>query len=209
MRNRTINDPISIVDDYPETQLTSQTGWASGPHAGTHSGGQWNWNFSVTGDEAGTLTWWGRVTSCDPVTNVASITGLGVTQDSNEVVLEPICPDPEVSLTKTAQPTSARVGDTITYTIAYTNVGTVDVDTFYVWDTIPQTPAHLTAVNVGTGMQTGNLIVWNQGPLSVGASGSVTWTAVITSIPYFPLYDKEYLGYLIDRYTIGTERKGS
>jgi len=207
---RAINDPISIVDDYPETQLTSQTGWASGPHAGTHSGGQWNWNFSVTGDEAGTLTWWGRVTSCDPVTNVASITGLGVTQDSNEVVLEPICPDPEVSLTKTAQPTSARVGDTITYTIAYTNVGTVDVDTFYVWDTIPQTPpATLMALNTGSGTQTGNLIVWNQGPLSVGASGSVSWTAVIMSIPYLPMFDKEYLGYLIDRYTFGTERKGS
>ncbi len=87
----------------------------------------------------------------------------------------------------------------------------LDVDTFYIWDTIPQSPpATLMAINLGGGSPgPGNLIIWNLGNLSVGASGSVSWTAVIMSIPYLPMFDKEYLGYLIDRYTFGTERKGS
>ena len=74
-------------------------------------------------------------------------------------------PSPGVSLTKTVDPTSANVGDTVNYTIAVVNIGNVDLTNVIITDPM---------LDLGNGVGVG----LNIGTLSKGA------TNTLTPIPY-------------------------
>jgi uncharacterized repeat protein (TIGR01451 family) len=140
---------------------------------------------------------------CDPVTNSGNIVGPDIVNvRSNEVVMFPDCPEPETWITKTASVATGAIGDFVTYTIAYQNVGTRDVDPYEIWDVLPAGQLLYvagSASNGGNDTGGGNLY-WNLGLLPVGGSGTVTFVAEIIGFPYNPLMGKfEYLAYLNDK----------
>lgn len=98
-------------------------------------------------------------------------------------------------LTKSANKTTANVGETITFSITYQNLSGMTANNVYIWDTIP-TPyiGLVTILNGGT--QNGNLIVWNVGNIANGASVTVRWVGVINGSPLNPFLEKEFLAYI-------------
>ncbi|HNZ29063.1 MAG TPA: hypothetical protein PKJ42_03630 [Candidatus Goldiibacteriota bacterium] len=174
------NEPITVTDDYPETQLTFRGSSSPLPHTINNTGTQWTSGFTVTGDEAGTFTWWAEVISCDPITNRASINGVGVTQVSNDVVLTVNCIE-DVSLVKTANPNLIDLGDTVTFTLCWENTGELPSN-IVVTDPIPPRTTVTAINNGGTGVSVGatsGTITWNIGTQNPGASGCVSWAGRI------------------------------
>ena len=73
--------------------------------------------------------------------------------------------------------TCINSGDTITYTISYANGNPSDVTNVTITDTMP---AEVTFVSsTGGGSQSGNIVTWNIGTVTTGASGSVTLTVQV------------------------------
>lgn len=145
------------------------------------------WDLGTIADGGGSYTWWGKVTTCDPVTNVATISGTGIVPvNSNEVVTIPVCPTPIITLVKSVTPTAGTVGTAVTFTLQVCNSGTgPDAKNMYMWDTIP------TYINWGGWIGTpgsgvtspGGLIYWNLGILNTGNCEIRQWWGVINGIP--------------------------
>ncbi|HRQ44320.1 MAG TPA: hypothetical protein PLB12_08215 [Candidatus Goldiibacteriota bacterium] len=174
------NEPITVTDDYPEDQLTFRGSSSPLPHTISNNGSQWTSAFTVAGDEAGTFTWWAEVTSCDPITNRASINGVGVTQVSNDVVLTVNCIE-DVTLVKTANPNLIDLGDIVTFTLCWENTGELPSN-IVVTDPIPPRTTVTAINNGGTGVSIGatsGTITWNIGTQNPGASGCVSWAGRI------------------------------
>jgi uncharacterized repeat protein (TIGR01451 family) len=169
------------------------------------------WNLGNISDQTGSYTWWGTTSGCNPVSNTAAMDGDDpiIPVLSNTVSINVICPDPVVSITKTASPTVAKQFDLITFTINYQNVGTRVCNPFVVTDPVPPQMSFISAMNGGT--YAAGIVTWNINPgtgIAVGATGSVSWVGEIMSLPYLPMFNKEYLALLIDRYTFGDTRIG-
>jgi len=69
-------------------------------------------------------------------------------------------------------------GDTITYTISYSNGNPTNVTGVTLTDTVP---SELTVTDTGGGTQSGNTVTWNIGTLTTGQSGSKTLTVTVNS----------------------------
>src|SRR5665811_1931512 len=89
-----------------------------GPYPGSQAGGVVKFTLGSITDEGGTFTWWGKVNSCNPITNESWIGGTGeVPQKSNQVVANPVC-QPITGITKTASGANpAGLEDVITWTL--------------------------------------------------------------------------------------------
>src|SRR3974390_1364309 len=72
---------------------------------------------------------------------------------------------PALAVTKTG-PATAAVGDTVTYTLVYTNQGAITASSVTLVDVLPAriTPQTNT---LGTGSYNGNNITWNLGSLAI------------------------------------------
>jgi uncharacterized repeat protein (TIGR01451 family) len=104
-----------------------------------------------------------------------------------------------MNLVKTANVSSATFGDTVTYTLAWHNTGSVTANPVCIYDTVP---AQITYIGSSTVPTTGAPdLAWCFGPAAPGANGTITWWGRITGYPFNPLFDiKIYLGdILIDR----------
>lgn len=102
---------------------------------------------------------------------------------------------PVPNLTKSANKTTANVGDTITFSITYQNTSGMTANNVYIWDTIP-TPYVSVLQILNGGTQNGNLIVWNVGNISNGSSVTVRWIGVINASPFLPFFEKEIFAYI-------------
>ena len=69
-------------------------------------------------------------------------------------------------------------GDTITYTMTYTNGNPNTVTGVTLVDTVPP---EVTVTSTGGGTQSGNTVTWNIGTLTTGQSGSKTLTVTVNS----------------------------
>jgi uncharacterized repeat protein (TIGR01451 family) len=146
-----------------------------GPHPYTGNASVVSWNLGTLSNESGTFTWWGRVNTCNQITNDSWINGAApeIAQKSNLVTANPVCPQ-VIGITKTANVASAAVGDPITWTIAYCNDGPGDILNCSIWDTLP--PQMTFGGIVGGGTKVGNVITWNIGTLAKGTCNqSVSW----------------------------------
>ena len=81
---------------------------------------------------------------------------------------------PVLTLNKTVDTTHAEAGETVRYTIAYENIGTVPSTAAQIIDDVDGLLDNLRAPN---GTISNQKITWDLGPLSPGASGSVTFDA--------------------------------
>ena len=81
---------------------------------------------------------------------------------------------PAITLTKTASPTTAVSGTTVTFTIAYTNTGG-NATNVLITDVIP-TGSTLVAGSISSGgTLSGTTISWPIGTVAAGASGTVSF----------------------------------
>ncbi|HDQ26498.1 MAG TPA: DUF11 domain-containing protein [bacterium] len=90
---------------------------------------------------------------------------------------------PNISLSKSAAPLTVKVNDTVTFTVNYSNTGAGAATNAVITDNIPQQlicspPCSEFVINNG-GVRAGDTITWNVGIINPGASGSVSFTAVI------------------------------
>ncbi|GAH36798.1 unnamed protein product, partial [marine sediment metagenome] len=92
-------------------------------------------------------------------------------------------PLPELTIDKQVDKATANPGDTLYYTIDYTNIGEGDAHNTKVYDyynTSLITPTEIS----GNGVDMGGQIEWYIGTLAAGASGTVTWSGEL--IDTFP-----------------------
>jgi len=133
------------------------------------------WNLGTIENEGGSYTWWGEVTTCDPITNMGNITGSGIADVySNEVILTVSCIE-DVEIVKTATPNLIMLGDLVTFEICWENTGELDSN-IVITDPIP---ARVTPVSLGGASNVGGILRWNIGVQPPGASGCVTWTGTV------------------------------
>ncbi|MFO1476783.1 MAG: Ig-like domain-containing protein [Verrucomicrobiota bacterium] len=85
---------------------------------------------------------------------------------------------PDLVLTKTG-PASAAVGDTVSYTITYTNKGAISAASVVLTDLLPSELSPLTNT-LGTGSNYNNRITWNLGSVAVNKGGKITFQALVT-----------------------------
>ncbi len=76
--------------------------------------------------------------------------------------------DPIITLSKSADVTTAIPGDTITYTLTYGNTGPGDATNLVITDTIPANTTLVPGSISGGGTESGGIITWNLGPLLAG-----------------------------------------
>jgi uncharacterized repeat protein (TIGR01451 family) len=82
---------------------------------------------------------------------------------------------PDVAVVKTG-PASVNAGDTLTFTLAYSNAGNLDATGVVLVDQLPAAMSYLSD-SLGTGVQVGGIITWTLSTLSANASGSIEITA--------------------------------
>ena len=98
------------------------------------------------------------------------------------------CVPPKFTLAKSVSPaTTASAGDTLTYTLAYSNPSTVAIDGVQVCDTIPDDVKYDKDASANpalgaitwTGDSPGDTICWDLGYVPAGGAGTLTFTAVV------------------------------
>jgi uncharacterized repeat protein (TIGR01451 family) len=82
---------------------------------------------------------------------------------------------PLVALTKTADRATARRGQTITYTIAYSNTGTGAASNLVIKDVVPAATTLVGGSITGGGTATAGTITWTIPTVAAGGSGSVSF----------------------------------
>lgn len=156
-----------------------------GPYTGAYSGGVVTFTLGSISDEGGTLTWWGKVNTCNPITNESWIGGAGeVPQKSNQVVASPYCA--EISgLTKTTTAVSPVIlGDNVTWVITYCNDGVGTMHGYKITDPVPAGMSCVGCTGGCTGCPGTGTVTWSLGDIPKGTCNqSVTWWGKITSVP--------------------------
>ena len=121
-----------------------------------------------------------RVTAPNQQTNVAMLSALdqydaNPANDHAEATITPVPLAANIVLTKSVQPPSARVGQTVTFTVTATNTGPYDATGVTVADPLPPGLAFVSAGPGGTyDPATG---VWTIGNLGLGGSATLMLTA--------------------------------
>ena len=115
------------------------------------------------------------------LTNTATVAGGGELNTGNDSASDPttVTSNADIGLTKTASPSSARVGSNVTYTITATNAGPSDASGVQVTDVLPAALQFVSA-SPTTGTYDSTTGIWNVGPLSSGSSATLTMVATVT-----------------------------
>ncbi|HKN47703.1 MAG TPA: isopeptide-forming domain-containing fimbrial protein, partial [Candidatus Polarisedimenticolia bacterium] len=116
------------------------------------------------------------VTATGPITILSDDPSTGAANDpTNITVVNPL----NISLTKARDKASAGPGQTITYTLTYTNSGTVSATNVSLSDFVPSNTTFVSATGGGT--LSGNLVSWNIGTVAAGGSGSRQFTVTVNA----------------------------
>lgn len=146
-------------------------------------------SFNLAIDDTLTLTYQVQIDS--NITNQVSAvnTALIVGNGDSAIVTASFMPvnRPWMTMTKTADKSSARPGDTITYTITYSNIGTQPATLVSVTDTEPQNTTYIAntviinsvsktdAADADSATLMGSMIQFNIGQVLPGTSGTITF----------------------------------
>jgi uncharacterized repeat protein (TIGR01451 family)/uncharacterized delta-60 repeat protein len=89
---------------------------------------------------------------------------------------------PELAIDKLVTPTLTYVGETVTYTLSFSNTGAYTATAVLVTDTLPAGLSYLSTVGVDPGTisgptVSGQQLVWSLTSLGLGARGAITFTA--------------------------------
>src|SRR5437899_3161537 len=116
------------------------------------------------------------ITAAGPITVLSDDPGTGASNDPTSItVVNPL----SITLTKTRSVATAGPGQTITYTLSYSNAGTVSATNVSLSDFVPSNTTFQSATGGGT--LTGNLVTWNIGTVAAGGSGSRQFTVTVQS----------------------------
>lgn len=91
---------------------------------------------------------------------------------------------PDLAIIKTVDPSGAAPGDAITYTLSFSNVGTVLATGVVLTDTFPISVTNPTVAGSGSTiiLQVGTQFVWNVGDMAPGGWGIITVTGVLSDV---------------------------
>lgn len=85
---------------------------------------------------------------------------------------------PVIALVKTASPLTAKAGDTVTFTIQYSNTGG-DATNVVITDAIPTGSTFKTGSIVGPGTLSAGTITWTLPSVTAGTSGTVSFQVTV------------------------------
>src|SRR5439155_20588670 len=116
------------------------------------------------------------VTAAGGISKVSDDPSTGAADDATLItVVNPL----NISLTKSRDKATAKPGETITYTLAYSNTGTGAATNVSITDVVPSQTTFVSAT--GGGVLTGVVVTWNLGGIAAGGSGSVQFTVTVNS----------------------------
>jgi uncharacterized repeat protein (TIGR01451 family) len=181
---------VSYTLSYENTGNTDATGvvlsdrlpaglqFESATGNGQHSAGIVTWNLGTLAQGAsGSVTYQARVTaSSGTLTNSAEIAADNSAPASASADVQ-VAQQPELVISKTAADV-VESGGQITYTIGYENRGNAAATDVTVVDTFAPNATPLVIVNGSPGAGT---ITWNLGTLGAGATGTLTYSALVDS----------------------------
>ncbi len=189
----------SITDTLP-TGFTYVTGSTTGLTTADPTGtGPITWNGSWTLPSNGTVTLSFQAMTPNTrgtFTNTATVSGTGFGPFSTGATASLQIVSPVMSLSKSADKTSVKPGDTVTYTLTYNNTGDAPAYTVVFLDNIPAYTTYVTSSTQGTGSatqwshdggSTWNIsdaapvtgITWTLSPLAPNAGGTLSFKVTV------------------------------
>src|SRR3989454_120890 len=116
------------------------------------------------------------ITAAGPITILSDDPGTGAANDPTSItVVNPL----NITLTKTRSVATAGPGQPITYTLSYSNAGSVSATNVSLSDFVPSNTTFQSATGGGT--LAGNLVTWNIGTIAAGGSGARQFTVTVNS----------------------------
>jgi uncharacterized repeat protein (TIGR01451 family) len=106
----------------------------------------------------------------------------------------------QITLVKSVAKNVYLLGETITYCLLFTNIGSSPA-TFNIWDTIPAVTTYAGCDNGTKGYasgcaKSGNLVIWNV-TAPAGGFDTVCFYTKVTSLPFF-MINREFLALMED-----------
>jgi uncharacterized repeat protein (TIGR01451 family) len=166
------------------------TTFASASDGGTEAAGVVTWSLgTVAAGASGSVTLTVTLDGVFPVGETTVTNSAVVVSPDNPPV--PPTPDvptvvtagPELTLTKSVDKATATPGETLVYTLSYSNTGDADATLTEITDVVPAFTTFASASDGGT--EAAGVVTWSLGTIAAGASGSVTLTVTLDSV--FPV----------------------
>jgi uncharacterized repeat protein (TIGR01451 family) len=140
-------------------------------------------SYSATGLPTGLSinTTTGKITGTPTVSGTFSVTlnainGAGTgTANLNVTIHSPAV----ITLQKSASPSNAKSGDTVTFTLQYSNTADGDASNVVMTDAIPTGSTLVSGSITGGGTVSNGTITWTIGSVAGGATGSVTFKVTV------------------------------
>ena len=143
-----------------------------------------SWNFASIGPgQSGSVSITTTVDASvlqswdNSATIVSDQTALTTSNTITVIVLD----DPELTLSKSVSRTDVNAGDSLVYTLEYSNIGATAANNVVLTDTLDSNLTFVSADN--DGMPVGNVITWTTSVLEPGQTGSVSFTATANAVP--------------------------
>ncbi|MBI5101207.1 MAG: DUF11 domain-containing protein [Nitrospirae bacterium] len=185
------------VDGYSFAYISSPaptgTGALSAPGAPTVSGTTVTWNFSpartISAGQNATITFTSQAPSVEGTYQNtcganAYVTSWGMTKNINCNYVTIEVGAPRLTIAKTADVTSRAVGETINYTVTYSNDSPFTATGAYITDVLPAGLTFVSAANDGTYNSSNRTITWYIGTIYGGTGPfTVSFVATVTN-PY-------------------------
>lgn len=172
---------LLFITNSPNVTISQAPVWITPANAEEWSG---QFNVSMTGTEPGYVYFYARLAlgaylNPGSSLHISGTPGLGQLQ-FHKIRMAPVKPDLAVSITG---PAVAFPGETLLYTINYTNLAMVTNDTAHGVTISARLPASLNYVPGSAssgGSIAGSILTWNLPELVNQASGSVTYEAIVS-----------------------------
>jgi len=171
----------TVITDVVDLQLTSVVPLNGGNFNAATRTITWNVGDVAPG-AMGTVSFTAQVVaplSNTTIFNTATIMASNATTVVTNTTHHPVGP-PVLSLVKSVNKATAIPGETLIYTLNYSNTGGGDATNVVISDTLPTKTTFVSATNGGT--VANGAVTWNIGTLLHGASGSVSFTVQLDAV---------------------------
>ena len=168
----TSSDPTDIIIEGNQLQVQAGALSASGGSVTV------TFNVQISAGAANGLVIGNQatITATGPITVLSDDPSTGAANDpTNITVVNPL----NITLTKTRSVATAGPGQPITYTLSYSNAGSVGATNVSLSDFVPSNTTFQSATGGGT--LTGGVVTWSIGAIAAGGSGSRQFTVTVNA----------------------------
>jgi uncharacterized repeat protein (TIGR01451 family) len=176
---------VSVEDTLP-TGFTYQTGTTIGATTNNPAvnGQKLTWSpITATKNADTTLTFQAKAGSTigDSNVNTARVLQDTTVELGSDTANVKVTGTPTITVTKTVDKSTAAPNETLTYTITYSNTGTVALTNVVITDVVPASTTFVSgsASDGGVFDQTTSTITWTVGSVATGTSKSVSFKAIV------------------------------